>query len=143
MPPDTTKDNYDFQGLMEKATGFKFKCEFDYVGFWDLHIAVADKYRVGRVFIAEMRRTVIHPMAATASITDSTSDRLGLEACPCAPQRLGQRGFAGHYTEERQPIFWETAKDFILARIQADRDFLDRVQPERDREESNAPGKHP
>jgi len=39
------------------------------------------------------------------------------------------------YTEERQPIFWETAKDFILARIQADRDFLDRYSPERDRAE--------
>src|SRR5258708_38219752 len=52
VPPDTTKDNYDFQGLMEKAAGFKFKCQLDYVGFWDLRIAVADKYRVGRVFIA-------------------------------------------------------------------------------------------
>ena len=31
VPPDTTKDNYDFQGLMEKATGFKFRCQFDYV----------------------------------------------------------------------------------------------------------------
>jgi 4-hydroxyisophthalate hydroxylase len=39
------------------------------------------------------------------------------------------------YSEERRPIFWETAKDFILARIQADRDFLDRYSPERDREE--------
>ncbi len=38
------------------------------------------------------------------------------------------------YTEERRPIFWETAEDFILARIQADRDFLDRYSPERDRE---------
>jgi hypothetical protein len=39
------------------------------------------------------------------------------------------------YTEERRPIFWETAQDFILARIQADRDFLDRYSPERDRDE--------
>src|SRR5206468_7719473 len=52
VPPNTTKDNYDFQGLMEKAAGFKFKCQLDYVGFWDLRVAVADKYRVGRVFIA-------------------------------------------------------------------------------------------
>ena len=52
VPPDTTRDNYDFHGLMQRAAGFNFACEFDYVGFWDLRIAVAEKYQVGRVFIA-------------------------------------------------------------------------------------------
>ena len=52
VPADTTKDNYDFHGLLQRAAGFEFACEFDYVGFWDLRIAVADSYQVGRVFIA-------------------------------------------------------------------------------------------
>ena len=52
VPADTTRDNYDFHGLLQKVAGFTFACDFDYVGFWDLRIAVAEKYQVGRVFIA-------------------------------------------------------------------------------------------
>ncbi len=52
VPANTTRDNYDFHGLLQKAAGFDFACDFDYVGFWDLRIAVAEKYQVGRVFIA-------------------------------------------------------------------------------------------
>ena len=49
VPADTTRDNYDFHGLLQKAAGFSFACDFDYVGFWDLRIAVAEKYQVGRI----------------------------------------------------------------------------------------------
>ncbi len=52
VPANTTRDNYDFHGLLQKAAGFPFAADFDYVGFWDLRIAVAEKYQVGRVFIA-------------------------------------------------------------------------------------------
>ncbi len=52
VPADTTQDNYDFLALLHKAAGFSFACDFDYVGFWDLRIAVADRYQAGRVFIA-------------------------------------------------------------------------------------------
>src|SRR5258708_2388004 len=52
VPANTTRDNYDFHGLLQKVAGFAFACDFDYVGFWDLRIAVAEKYQVGRVFIA-------------------------------------------------------------------------------------------
>ena len=52
VPADTTQDNYDFLALLHKAAGFSFVCDFDYVGFWDLRIAVADRYQVGRAFIA-------------------------------------------------------------------------------------------
>ena len=135
VPPDTTKDNYDFQGLMEKATGFKFKCEFDYVGFWDLRIAVADKYRVGRVFIAG-DAAHSHPPYGGYGLNNGLDDvaNLGWKLAACL-NGWGSEAVLDTYTEERQPIFWETAKDFILARIQADRDFLDRYSPERDREE--------
>ena len=52
VPADTTKDNFDFHGLIQSVAGFKFACEFDHVGFWDLRVAVAENYQVGRVFIA-------------------------------------------------------------------------------------------
>ena len=135
VPPDTTKDNYDFQGLMEKAAGFKFKCQLDYVGFWDLRIAVADKYRVGRVFIAG-DAAHSHPPYGGYGLNNGLDDVANLGWKLAA--RLhgwGSDALLNTYTEERQPIFWETAKDFILARIQADRDFLDRYSPERDRAE--------
>jgi 4-hydroxyisophthalate hydroxylase len=37
------------------------------------------------------------------------------------------------YGEERHPIFKETGEDFIAGRIEWDRKFLDRYNPERDR----------
>ena len=52
VPANTTRDNYDFQGLLERSAGFPFAADFDYVGFWDLRIAVAETYQVGRAFIA-------------------------------------------------------------------------------------------
>ena len=39
------------------------------------------------------------------------------------------------YTEERRPVFHDTAENFIAARIHADRDFFDRYSPQRDRKE--------
>ena len=45
VPANTTRENYDFHGLLQRAAGFWFACEFDYVGFWDLRIAVAETYR--------------------------------------------------------------------------------------------------
>ena len=52
VPADSTRENFDFHGLLEKVCGFKVKCEYDHVGFWDLRVSVAKRYRVGRVFIA-------------------------------------------------------------------------------------------
>ena len=135
VPHNTTKDNYDFQGLMEKATGFQFKCQFDYVGFWDLRIAVADKYRVGRVFIAG-DAAHSHPPYGGYGLNNGLDDVANLAWKLAA--RLngwGSEALLDTYSEERQPIFWETAKDFILARIETDREFLDRYSPERDRAE--------
>ena len=39
------------------------------------------------------------------------------------------------YSEERRPIFQQTAEDFIEAGIRRDREFLQRYSPERDRDE--------
>ncbi len=52
VPKDTTRENFDFTKMLHEAAGFPFKVEYDHVGFWDLRVAVAEKYQVGRCFIA-------------------------------------------------------------------------------------------
>ena len=91
VPPDTTRDNYDFHGLMQRAAGFNFACEFDYVGFWDLRIAVAEKYQVGRVFIAG-DAAHSHPPYGGYGLNSGLDDvaNLGWKLA-AQPERLGQR----------------------------------------------------
>src|SRR4029078_2603831 len=52
VPLGTTKDNFDFRSLLHEAVGEEFDVAFEHIGFWDLRVAVADRYRMGRVFIA-------------------------------------------------------------------------------------------
>jgi 2-polyprenyl-6-methoxyphenol hydroxylase-like FAD-dependent oxidoreductase len=52
VPAGTPDDPRALKQLIEKAAGFEFECEFDHLGFWELRVAVAGQYRVGRVFIA-------------------------------------------------------------------------------------------
>jgi hypothetical protein len=47
----------------------------------------------------------------------------------------GSDALLASYSEERRPIFKETAEDFIEAGIRRDREFLRRYSPERDRTE--------
>ena len=118
VPPDTTRDNYDFHGLMQRAAGFNFACEFDYVGFWDLRIAVAEKYQVGRVFIAG-DAAHSHPPYGGYGLNSGLDDvaNLGWKLA-AQPEGLGQRRAAcSPIREERRPVFEETAEKFIEARI--------------------------
>jgi 4-hydroxyisophthalate hydroxylase len=135
VPKDTTRDNYDFHGLMERAAGFKFACEFDYVGFWDMAVAIAKQYQVGRVFIAG-DAAHSHPPYGGYGLNNGLDDvsNLGWKLA-ARLNGWGSDALLQTYTEERQPVFWETAEDFILGRIRADRDLLERYDPDRDREE--------
>ncbi len=135
VPADTTKDNFDFHGLIQKVAGFEFACEFDHVGFWDLRVAVADRYRVGRVFIAG-DAAHSHPPYGAFGLNNGLEDVANLGWKLAA--RLhgwGSDALLASYSEERRPIFMETAEDFIAARIRADGAFLARYNPERDRQE--------
>jgi hypothetical protein len=133
VPPDTTKDNYDFHGLLQRAAGFKFACEFDYVAFWDLRIAVAEKYQVGRVFIAG-DAAHSHPPYGGYGLNSGLDDVANLGWKLSARLKgWGSEALLASYTEERRPVFKETAEDFIEARIRSDRDMLQRYSPERDR----------
>ena len=52
VPPGTTAENFDVAELLHRAAGFPFAVEVDHVGFWDLRVQVAQRYRAGRAFIA-------------------------------------------------------------------------------------------
>ena len=135
MPTDTTRDNFDFHGLLQHAAGFQFACEFDHVGFWDLRVAVAEKYQVGRVFIAG-DAAHSHPPYGGFGLNNGLEDVANL-GWKLAAKLKGWGGDAllQSYSEERRPIFQEMAEDFIAARIRNDGAFLDRYNPERDRAE--------
>jgi 2-polyprenyl-6-methoxyphenol hydroxylase-like FAD-dependent oxidoreductase len=135
VPADTTRDNYDFHGLLQRAAGFTFACEFDYVGFWDLRIAVAEKYQVGRAFIAG-DAAHSHPPYGAYGLNNGLDDVTNLGWKIAATLKgWGGAALLNSYTEERRPIFKETADDFIEAYIRKDREFFERHSPERDRAE--------
>ncbi len=49
---DATAASFDTQTLIGRAAGASVACDFQHVGFWDLRIDIADRYRQGRVFVA-------------------------------------------------------------------------------------------
>jgi 4-hydroxyisophthalate hydroxylase len=135
VPANTTRDNYDFRALLQKAAGFSFACDFDYVGFWDLHIAVADSYQVGRAFIAG-DAAHSHPPYGGYGLNNGLDDVANLGWKLAAKlQGWGTDTLLQTYTEERHPIFKETGHDFIEAGIQRDAVFLARYSPDNDRAE--------
>jgi len=135
VPANTTRDNYDFHGLLQKVAGFPFACDFDYVGFWDLRIAVAEKYQVGRVFIAG-DAAHSHPPYGAYGLNNGLDDVVNLGWKIAAKLKgWGSDALLATYTEERRPIFKETAEDFIEAGIQRDKEFLGRYSPDHDRAE--------
>ena len=135
VPRDTTRDNFDFLGLLHAAAGFPFACEFDHVGFWDLRVAVAERYRVGRAFIAG-DAAHSHPPYGGYGLNNGLEDAVNL-GWKLAARLDGWGGDAllSSYGEERRPIFHEVAEDLIAARIKRDGEFLARYNPARDRAE--------
>jgi 2-polyprenyl-6-methoxyphenol hydroxylase-like FAD-dependent oxidoreductase len=135
VPRDTTRDTFDFLGLLHEAAGFPFAVEFDHVGFWDLRVAVADQYQVGRAFIAG-DAAHSHPPYGGFGLNNGLEDAVNL-GWKLAARLDGWGGDAllASYSEERRPIFHEVAEDFIAKRIRIDGEFLARYSPERDKAE--------
>ncbi len=133
VPLDTTKDNFDFAGYLHRAVGAEFAVEFEYVGFWDLRIAVANDYRKGRAFIAG-DAAHSHPPYGGYGINTGFEDarNLGWKLAAALEGWAGP-GLIDSYDAERRPVFESTARDFIENFIEEDRDFLDTYHPERDR----------
>ncbi|HUK58280.1 MAG TPA: FAD-dependent monooxygenase [Stellaceae bacterium] len=135
VPAGTTRDNFDFTALVHRAAGFPFAAEFDHVGFWDLRVSVADKYQVGRVFIAG-DAAHSHPPYGGFGLNSGLEDVTNLGWKLAAKLAgWGTDALLQSYSEERRPIFHETGEDFIAARIRTDQKFLDRYSPARDRAE--------
>jgi 4-hydroxyisophthalate hydroxylase len=135
VPPDTTPDNYDFLGLIQQAAGFPCAADFDHVGFWDLRIAVASRYRIGRAFIAG-DACHSHPPYGGFGLNSGLEDvaNLGWKVA-AALQGWGGEHLLDSYTEERQPVFVQTGEQMIAGGIEEDRAFLERYSPARDRAE--------
>lgn len=135
VPRESTLQTYDFHGLLQRAAGFSFPVAFDHVGFWDLRIAVASMYRKGRAFIAgDACHT--HPPYGGFGLNTGLEDvtNLGWKLA-AALQGWGSDRLLDTYTEERQPVFVETGEAMIAGGIEADRRFLERYNPDRDRQE--------
>jgi hypothetical protein len=135
VPRDTRPDNYDFLGLIRQAAGFETNAEFDHVGFWDLRIQVASRYREDRVFIAG-DACHNHPPYGGFGLNAGLEDIVNLGwKLAAVLQGWGGGRLLDSYTEERQPIFVETGEAMIAGWIDKDRDFLNRYRPERNRAE--------
>ncbi len=135
VPANTTREGFDFHGLIQKAAGFEFSCVFDHVGFWELRTAVAERYRVARCFIAG-DAAHSHPPYGGFGLNNGLEDSVNL-AWKLAAKLAGWGGDAllRSYDEERRPVFQDIAENFIAARIKADNEFLTRYNPDRDRAE--------
>ena len=133
VPPGTTRDNYDFLGLLHRATGAVFEAEITHVGFWDLRFAVADSYRAGRLFIAG-DAAHSHPPYGGYGINTGFEDARNLGWKLAATlQGWGGAALLDSYSAERQPVFASTARDFIARSIETDRAFLAAHDPAIDR----------
>jgi 2-polyprenyl-6-methoxyphenol hydroxylase-like FAD-dependent oxidoreductase len=135
VPRDSTRDNFDFRGMLHQAAGFPFAVEFDHVGFWDLRVAVAERYQVGRVFIAG-DAAHSHPPYGGFGLNNGLEDAANLGWKLAAKlDGWGDDKLLASYSDERRPIFHEVAEDFIAKRIRIDGEFLARYSPEKDKAE--------
>lgn len=134
VPADATTGTLDVHAIIEQAAGFPVRCEFGYVGLWDMRVDIADTYQHGRAFIAGDAAHSIPPYGAhglNSGLEDAVNLAWKLTAVlrGWAPPRLLET-----YTAERRPILVETAQA-IVAGIAGDRAFLESNSPRRDRSE--------
>jgi 4-hydroxyisophthalate hydroxylase len=133
VPAASSAENIDVHGLIQHAAGFEFSCDFDHVGFWDLRVAVAERYQVGRVFIAG-DAAHSHPPYGGFGLNNGLEDAVNFGWKLAARlQGWGGEALLRSYEEERRPVIREVAEDFIAARIAQDAAFLARYNPQRDR----------
>ena len=132
VPAGTTRDNFDFQAFLEKAVGAPIDVDFDYVGFWELRLSLADAYGKGRVFIAG-DAAHSHPPYGGYGVNTGFEDarNLSWKLAACL-HGWGGEHLLESYTAERHPVFASTRDDFIVKSIVEDRDFTDAHDPQGD-----------
>lgn len=130
VPPGAKLETFDSLGLIQQAAGFQCACDFEHLSFWNMRVAVADQYQVGRVFIAG-DAAHSHPPYGGFGLNNGLEDIVNLGWKLAARlEGWGTDALLDSYSTERRPVFWETADDFISARIKRDADFLARFNPD-------------
>lgn len=133
VPIGTTRESHDFEAMLYRAVGQKFALELDYVGLWDLRVAIADDYRKGRAFVAG-DAAHSHPPYGGYGINTGFEDARNLGwKLAAVIQGWGDAALLDSYDAERRPVFASTARDFIERFITDDRAFLEAHDPARDR----------
>ena len=129
VPADTTRDNFDFAGLLHKVVWAQFACDFSYVGFWDLKIAVAEEYRKGRVFIAG-DAAHSHPPYGGFGVNNGLEDAANLAWKLAARiQGWGGEDLLDSYDLYCRPVFKDVGENLIAARITWEGELSDRHDP--------------
>lgn len=130
---DTTIDDHDYiKAQMEEATSFPFEVEFQHLGFWDLRIDVADTYGQGRVFIAGDAAHA-HPPYGGHGLNNGLEDVTNLGwKLDAVIKGWGGPNLLDSYTEERQPVFWQTGEELIAGGVLWERDWIQRHDPHKD-----------
>ncbi len=134
VPSDTTRENFDFAALLHKVAGFKFACEFDHVGFWDLRVAVAEEYRKGRVLIAG-DAAHSHPPYGGFGLNNGLEDAANLGWKLAARlQGWGGETLLDSYDDERRAVFKQIGEEFIAERVKWEGEMINRHDPVREPE---------
>ncbi len=135
VPVGTTAEGFDFEAMLHEAVGRSFSLALDYIGFWDLRVALADTYGAGRIFIAG-DAAHSHPPYGGYGVNIGLEDarNLGWKLAGVL-QGWGGKALLDSYDAERRPVFRSAARDFIEYFIEDDRRFLDAYSPEKDQAE--------
>ena len=132
VPTGSKIETFDALGLIREAVGCPVECEFEHLSFWQMRVAVADEYQRNRVFIAGDAAHA-HPPYGGFGLNNGLEDIVNLGWKLAAKvQGWGTDRLLESYSIERRPVFWETANDFITARIKRDAAFLHRYNPAND-----------
>jgi 2-polyprenyl-6-methoxyphenol hydroxylase-like FAD-dependent oxidoreductase len=132
VPRDARGGDFDFTAYLHQAVGAPFDVVLDYVGFWDLRFAIADRYMQDRIFIAG-DAAHSHPPYGGYGINTGFEDARNLGWKLAA--MLGEWGgpaLLDSYHQERHGVFTSISRDFIEKAIHRDRDFLARFDPAKD-----------
>ncbi len=131
---DATPASPDAHALIERAAGSGVACDFQHVGLWDLRIDIADRYRQGRVFVAG-DAAHSHPPYGAHGLNTGLEDAVNLGwKLAAVLHGWGGPELLDSYPQERRPVFAGTGET-ITDGIAADRAFLERYSPQRDRHE--------
>jgi 4-hydroxyisophthalate hydroxylase len=130
---DATAATVDAAALIDRAAGFAVACDFQHVGFWDLRIDIADRYRQGRVFLAG-DAAHSHPPYGAHGLNTGLEDAVNLGwKLAAVLHGWGGPRLLDSYARERRPVFAGTA-EAITEGITQDRAFLERYSPHADRD---------